>query len=49
MSFSGLWVFKDDLMCERCFGVVVVVDSGVISIEVVEVYLLEIIKDEKCV
>ncbi len=38
-SFSGMWVFKDDLTYERTLGAVAAADAGIISIEAVEAHL----------
>lgn len=39
-SFSGLWVFQDDLTHERVLGAIAAVDPGIIEIEAVEEFLL---------
>ena len=46
-NLAGLWVFKDDLTHERVLGAIAAADSGVISIEAVEEYLLAKTKDQK--
>lgn len=46
-SFSGMWVFKDDLTYERVLGALAAVDPLVISIEAVEGYLLDKTHDDR--
>jgi len=46
-SLAGLWVFKDDLTRERCLGAIAAVDPGIISIEAVESYLLDKMKEPR--
>lgn len=38
-SFSGMWVFKDDLTYERALGAIAAVDPATVTIEAVESFL----------
>ncbi|MBI1875941.1 MAG: (4Fe-4S)-binding protein [Acidobacteria bacterium] len=44
-SLAGLWVYKDDLTRERVLGAIAAVDPGIMSIEAVESYLLDKMKE----
>lgn len=46
-SFSGLWVFKDDLTHERILGSVAALDPEVITIKEVQDYLWQKTQDER--
>ncbi|GIX48411.1 MAG: hypothetical protein KatS3mg131_2622 [Candidatus Tectimicrobiota bacterium] len=46
-SFSGLWVFKDDLTHERVLGAIAALDPQIISLEAVQEYLWQKTRDER--
>jgi pyruvate ferredoxin oxidoreductase delta subunit len=46
-SFSGMWVFNDDLTHERVLGAIAAVDPAIITVDAVETYLRDKTHDER--